>query len=423
MLVQLAARLVLLCLTAAPAAASVVGGGSAAGGAPDEAVDPYTRGDPAAMQAAGYVSFGPFPWAAKHTTEDIEAILGDVPMLWLETTHFRIGCSLPAYKVTNAEKRKIGAELEQLAERIPRVKKRTKVLDPWLRLHLFAQRIEDLHADFCDLAGVTDTDFAHLPQTAAAPVADGEPSASTPATYMGEGPCLGMRDKFTLLLCEKTSTLARYKVRFTQSGGGASTIKWAFPEPASLMFGTAVEIGNGTYDEDTKLHCHVVFNLIHNLVNGFKYYGYQLPVWLPEGLAHSYRRQIDSDVLQFSAIKLRGTLSEDEDDWAVRVRARVKHEYYPASSELLRRSDWDDMTLTEHMMIWSRVDFLLAQGRDRFAVLLDRIKDRPYDESGMLPPERILERQDLALREAYDLDLQSFDEAWAAWVLDTYPKK
>ncbi len=39
-------------------------------------LDPYTGGDAAAMAAAGIVSYGPFPWADSHRTEDIDRVLG-----------------------------------------------------------------------------------------------------------------------------------------------------------------------------------------------------------------------------------------------------------------------------------------------------------------------------------------------------------
>ena len=66
------------------------------------------------MQAAGYISKGPFPWGDKHDSAQIEHVLGkEVKLLWLETAHFRIGCSLTPFKIPKdrEEKEHLLAEL------------------------------------------------------------------------------------------------------------------------------------------------------------------------------------------------------------------------------------------------------------------------------------------------------------------------
>jgi len=123
--------------------------------------DPYTEADPDRMAAAGYVSFGPFAWGDNHDTARIEHVLGDgVKLLWVETAHFKIGSSLPPYKIPHdkTERRKLRDELERLDAKLPAVKPRTRTLDRWLRLHLFAQRLEDTYADFCERIDVKPED-------------------------------------------------------------------------------------------------------------------------------------------------------------------------------------------------------------------------------------------------------------------------
>ena len=63
-----------------------------------EKVDPYTKGDAAAMEKAGYQSFGPFLFAECIKTQDIEAALGNVQLLWVETEHFKRCSTLRTYK-------------------------------------------------------------------------------------------------------------------------------------------------------------------------------------------------------------------------------------------------------------------------------------------------------------------------------------
>jgi hypothetical protein len=126
-----------------------------------EAVDPYTKGEREKMQRLGYVTYGPFPWVGAHRTPDITETLGGVEILWVETEHFRIGSSLNTYKIGNDKRERalIEADLELLEERLGRLKPPKKQLDPWLRLHLYAQRAETCYAQFMEQIGKTDADF------------------------------------------------------------------------------------------------------------------------------------------------------------------------------------------------------------------------------------------------------------------------
>ncbi|MFK7739521.1 MAG: hypothetical protein AB8H80_04290, partial [Planctomycetota bacterium] len=60
--------------------------------------DPYTGGDKGALGRAGYISYAPFSLGTNHTTLTAEEVLGTAPLIWIETDHFRLGCTLPAMK-------------------------------------------------------------------------------------------------------------------------------------------------------------------------------------------------------------------------------------------------------------------------------------------------------------------------------------
>ena len=64
---------------------------------PPSALDPYTGGKPERLAALGYRSFGPYVFC-QATTEGVCSRLGDVPILWVETQHFRLGSALEEYK-------------------------------------------------------------------------------------------------------------------------------------------------------------------------------------------------------------------------------------------------------------------------------------------------------------------------------------
>jgi hypothetical protein len=151
-----------------------------------KAIDPYTDGDAKAMAAAGVVAYGPFPWADDKSTADLERVLGERHMLWLETAHFRIGSALPMQNLPAGQdqKRILSEELKQLHKKVPRVPEHPARLDPWLRLHLYAARAEGCYAWFQKLLSVTDANFG-----------DG--------TQVRKGAYLGLPDKFLLLLFQK----------------------------------------------------------------------------------------------------------------------------------------------------------------------------------------------------------------------------
>jgi hypothetical protein len=65
--------------------------------APFPKVDPYTLGEAETLARVGHASFGPFLWGDGHSTAQVEQELGGVPLIWVETAHFKLGSSLPEY--------------------------------------------------------------------------------------------------------------------------------------------------------------------------------------------------------------------------------------------------------------------------------------------------------------------------------------
>ncbi|MFM1871153.1 MAG: hypothetical protein RL398_575, partial [Planctomycetota bacterium] len=123
--------------------------------------DPYTGKDEALMKAAGVVGYGPFAWADGKTTADVDKVLGEGRVLWMETAHFRLGLNLKSAPLPENSKPKkaLLAEVAAIHEVLPKVAEKPKKIDPWLRLHLAARRCEKAYADIQALLGVTDADF------------------------------------------------------------------------------------------------------------------------------------------------------------------------------------------------------------------------------------------------------------------------
>ena len=376
-------------------------------------LDPYTRADPAAMKRAGYVSFGPFVWGDGHDTSQIEHVLGEeVKLLWVETAHFRIGCSLPPYKIPQErdEKRKLAAELGELRSVLPTVKPRAKKLDRWLRLHLFARRFESTYVDFCERLKVTDGDFPSKP---------GELKGGV---NMGEGPFLGQPAKFTVLLFEKKSSAGHYVRTFLEMEPSGAQ-RHNFLATGSLLYLTSTEFAAGTLSNDTALHCEAVFNVVHGLLDGYRYFWHQVPHWFGQGLAHWYLRRISEKHNVFNEYKRFDNKPEMLWNWPPRIRARVKFDQFRPFTELMEWQPEDEKTLVDSMMLWSRVDFLMSRGAEAFPVFMNLIKG-PIPMQGRMPTrEEIQDRCAFAVQQAWGFDGQALDAAWKTWVLETYPKR
>lgn len=372
--------------------------------------DPYTENDKAIQEAAGYVDYERFHWGDNHSTADVEEAIGGARIRWVETKHFRIGSSLGTYTVdkgSKTEKAKIKAELARLREYLPNVPKKASKLDPWLRLHLYAMRAEELYAEISELLGVTEDSF---------PTGPGQ---LKDYRYMGEGPYLGMKSKFTLLFFEKESSLGRYRASFMNSQGD-KPIRHMFPKDGSLLFGVATE--NEGMTSDTTMHCLFTYSLTMNLLNGYRYYRHALPEWMTTGLGHWYARKIDPTKNYYTEDRLFSTDDKNIWKWGPKVRARIGHEYFDSFTKVMAYPDAENKKPSQHMMAWSRVDYLMEEHREGFAKWVDMLKE-PYPKGEVQTPESLQERQLAGIQEAIGMDAAAFDEAWAEWGAKFYPKK
>lgn len=370
------------------------------------AVDPYTGGDAKLMASAGVVAYAPFPWADGIRTADIDRVLGDKRVLWLETAHFRIGSSLKSLPLPqdNEHRKQLLDEIKELRGKLPKVPERPKRLDPWLRLHLCAQRAEAVYADFLAMLGRTDKDF---------PVTGPQP---------GQGAFLGMPDKYLLLVFQKPSDLSRYLDRFCGLRGEEPTRHYHL-KSHQLVAVLAAE-GMENFD-DRAMHRYIVYALVHNLLNGYQGYRYPLPLWLAEGVAHWFSQQVESNFLPVQIKDDEAVDQEKQHEWARKVRRRAQHErgYFPFAT-MLGWLQWKELGYHHHVQSWSRVDYLMSLGQQRVGELVTKLKQIPQPADGsVVPPEQVAARSQQLVQELWSMDPVAFDKRWREWVLKTYPKK
>lgn len=370
--------------------------GSTLGQAPVPAPpDPYTGGAPAALQELGYRSLGPFPWGAGISTRGLERVLGTA-LRWVETEHFKVGCGLETWALAGPtrERRKIQAELGDLRNVLRTVRVRTRRLDPWLRLHLFARRAERLYADFAGRIDAREVGF-------------GEKLGS-----------LGERGKFCLLLLQRESDLGRYLRCFPRLAGDGPLCH-SFFDTGSRVFVTCAEREGGGWMSDTALHCEAVYGLMLNMLATCTG-DHDSPLWWREGLCHWYQRRIDP---RYDSVTVddHAVLQHPRWNWPPQVRARARSGAYPDAATAVGWRDMGEVGQTGHMFAWSRVDFLMTEKGEGLSRFLCRIRSQWLSPSRSRAADNVEWHRD-AVEDAFGLTLEEFDEQWLAFV-HRYPSR
>ncbi|MCB9915670.1 MAG: hypothetical protein H6828_11055 [Planctomycetes bacterium] len=368
----------------------------------DPSLDPYTHGDPEVWKQAGIASMGGFEFG-KTDTAAVDDFMATDEIYWLETAHFEIGFALGPYKVPQKQKKQFFDELTRLAEKLPEVDPKAKVLDPWLRLHLYGQRLEDLYTEFQD--EIVDLKDAKFP--------DGKTLWDGQGPYMGEGPYLGQKGKYEVLILPSQAS----SVAFLTEHFGLTikrTQRWNVVDRDSIT--VTIHIQQGFLKDDLALHAHLAFNMAHNLYDGLKHYNYDTPIWLHEGLAHSMERRINPKFNSFDGAE--GSVPEmtREDDWKGEVLKIVRSGKQARMASLIRLKGYGDIDLPMHYVTWSMIEFLRQTKPKEFAAFLVALKTRRNsanlpDGSNMDEAHRELFQQHLGM------SYLEFDQAWAAWVL------
>jgi len=382
--------------------------------------DPYTSADPKAMARAGVVKYGPLSWGDDHDTAKIDGMMPEAKILWLETKHFRIGSTLPtmAMPKESKAKRRLSAELKELKKLLPDVKPRSKKIDRWLRLHMYAQRLEKLYADCQGILHVTDADF---PKDYV-----GKLPLVRPPSFMGLGPYLGMGDKMCLLLLNKPSNLMRYSVKCGQpQAAKPDPIAVHFFDRGSLLFGTSPKFVATSKDPDYQLQAHVQFNMTMQLLHAFRHYSHGLPAWVEEGFANSLLIEQHPTKHGFSGMKNWDRAKSYPAKWNVNSRRLAHNDFWSRGKPLSRHRYASAFTFNDQMCCWSRVDYLRSlDGGKKFARFVHLISAPMPALSGKAPEfKHVLTAQDAALQEVFGMTWEQFDEAWKSFALSKYPRK
>lgn len=369
---------------------------------------PYCGGDPKKMEAVGIVSHGGFEFA-KGTTDSLDQEFEGFDIFWIETAHSKLGLELKPYKITAREKGKVEAELNELRKALPAIPQKVRVLDPWLRTHLYAARMQALYKDVVRLLHAEDAAF---PETS---VATFDPAKG----YWGMGPHLGMKQKYETLVIRNESNCATW-LRKTYGLLTRAAQRWHMVDRGALILITHLEQGKLQIDE--ALHGHLVFNQVQNMLNGYKYYSYDKPLWILEGLAHWFGREVTAKYNNFDGGEGSAATITRKENWEPPTRKLVQKGDYPGIGALMRIKGHGEFGLPEHFTTWSMIDYLQRVHPGFVGELLSEISGL-LDDKYMPQGGRVNEVTRKFFKEKLGQTTVAFEQSWRAWVLETYSSK
>ncbi len=369
-------------------------------------VDPYTKGEKELMDKLGYARFAPFGWCNGYTTTDLEEMLGGAPMIWVETEHFKIGSSLSTYKMVadKPEKERIKGELARLKERLGKLKvKRRNRLDPWLRLHLYAQRAEEAYATFFK-------DFDLKPED-----------------FDKKKPYLGHPNKFLVLVCERKSELSRYTKTVHDQVQEAVFRTGMYND--TMMVGASYESitedfqGGDARPFDQILHCRILSVLAACFIDGYEGNIFQAPRWVGNVLGHYFVRRVDPRWMLSTGHGPNAAAREDEWKWEPDILKLVKNKFFASTKTMFGWVEYEDMNKRDHMIAWSKMEYLLTQVKGDKKCWLSAVCKKSGGGGGEKKKEEYIARQTRALLACFELTPKELDDAWLKWVKKAYKRR
>ena len=154
---------------------------------------------------------------------------------------------------------------------------------------------------------------------------------------------------------------------------------------------------------------------------GYKAHLVQLPSWFIEGLGHYYGRGIDPKVSRLDETVDPNRLAGRAWDWGRRVRARVRKKHYPNAEQLFDSHVFTEWGVHEHMMAWSRFDFLMQKDVKGIRRFLDYFNDLEKPIQNANGPEQ-RSHHVASMQKAWNLTFAEFDKQWKKFVMTKYPR-
>ncbi|MFT7487315.1 MAG: hypothetical protein ACI9F9_003176, partial [Candidatus Paceibacteria bacterium] len=347
--------------------------------------------------AAGLVSHGPMDFGPEGS-EKLVDLLPASQWIFLESEHMRWASSLSRETVKAKDRERLEGNLDRLRVFFPDIPKKVKKLDPWLRIHLMAQRGEDFYERFQKLLGVTDADFPE--------------SRQNEGPYMGNGRFLGEKGKFEVLLHVNRTTHRAFTSRY-MGVNITDAVRWHLPQKHKMIM--SVPAVDSDLKIDRYLHPHCVHNLSHLMLCAYKHFSFDPPVWLDEGLAHAMEQEIDPDFHTLDGEE--GSLPDNKGpaDWNKELKRLLKRGDLTGFAQLMRIQSFGKMDQDDHVSAYGMVRFLIDERPEEFAALIGSIKGR-LDDAGYPDGSGMLDVQRAEIKRLFAWSPSQLDAAWKLWI-------
>ena len=266
----------------------------------------------------------------------------------------------------------IVSENFELVWEIESMKVGRKRLDQHELMHLWIDRLEQVHADYVEVLQVKEGSFQQRVRV------------------------------FVWWLPEDQKDGS---LRFCKNGS-ESGVKLLGLDPTYSVCGN-----KKAFKSDEFLHRNVVHNVAHLLMshqNPMDWVGNKKGGWADAGLAHWFEDRYWERCDTYCYQEQNSNVDFKGGKWKPAVRKMVRSGEYPAIGTVLSRNT-DNLTLEEHAVSFSYVDFLINEDAKMFNLLLRRLRSKT--------PTRD------ALAEAFGYTPIQMEEAWAEWVKETYPSR
>lgn len=328
--------------------------------------------------------------------------------LYLETVHCRIASSMGEQNISKKDRLRMAPELDQLRLYFPTLSKLPKKLTAEQYLFLTGMRLEKLYSGVQDILGVKDSDF---PSSRAAQQGQG--------AYMGDGPYLGEREKFEFVLHAKIDTHEEFT--YQQRGLRVrDSVRWHNRAPSKLILSMPTQ--DSDLRQDRWMWPHLAHNAAHMLLDGYKFFAYDSPLWLAEGLALYIEKRVEPE--SWTREGGEGVFFERErsKDWAGEVRKIARKGKHTPFANLMRANGPADLDRTAHLTAWSFTEYLIQVHPTKYATLLGELKAQ-LDEQGYPTGRNMLDLQRKQFKQIWGLTPKQMEEAWLLWASEDHSKK
>lgn len=269
--------------------------------------------------------------------------------------------------------RKIESEHFILVWQMEGLKVDRKRLNTHQTMHLYAERMERLYTDYCAAFGdVRSFEFSQ---------------------------------KFTILVWNRTDFQMESSLRFCSSSAKRG-VKLLGSNPRYSVCGN-----KQLFNSDEELHRNLVHNVAHLLLShqspsswiGDKKYG-----WADEGLGHWFEDRYFGICTNYCYQEQNSRFDFKSGKYRLAVRKMVAADDFPSVGEVFSKTT-NDLTLPEHAISFSYVDYLLGVDGKKYSQMMKLLKQK-------LPTRD-------ALQKCFEMNPLQFEVKWKAWVLETYPTR